>query len=136
MSSPSARPTAAAGDSSVTSTRPRPSTAPVCCRLVTRRHRAIGGLLRLVLRPFAVEVERGHALLLTVRPGRERRAVAADDERVVVAQRRVRHVVRVEDLEDVALGRDAYARAPYVARVFPRPAREEEDVATEDERRR
>ncbi len=62
---------------------------------------------------------------------RERGAWAENDELVVVSEGRVGEVVGIEDIDDAALGRDARAGAPDVARVFARASREKEYEAAE-----
>ena len=126
-----ARPTAAAGASSVTSTRPMPSVAPGLLQVGEGRHRPVAGHLRPVAGSLSAEVERGHALLLTVGARREGGVGARYDEGVIVTEGRVGQIVHVRDLEGAPFRREADARPPDVARVFSATPREEEDPSTQ-----
>ena len=94
------------------------------------RHHAIGEGRRLVLSLLAAEAEDRHALLLSIGSRRERRVVVAHDELVIVADGGAREIVGPEDLDRAAVGGDAHAGAPNVARVLARAPSEEERPAT------
>ena len=96
-------------------------------------HGAVRELLRPVLRSLPGEIERSHALLLTVRAGRESGVGARHHERVIVAERRVREIVHVEDREDGPLRRDERAGAPDVARILAGSSCEKEHPSPRDD---
>ena len=98
-----------------------------------RGHHAIVKLLRDVLRALAGEIERRDALLLAERERRVGGVRAVHDERVIVAERRRREVVRRSERERPPLRRETHARAMEIARTVRRLAGEEEHEASQHE---
>ena len=131
-SAPSSRPTARAGDSNVTSKRPRPVAVAGLLQVREGGHPAVGRRRRLVLRALPGEREHGHALLLPVGTRRERGVVATHDELVIVADGGAGEVVRRSHVDGVAVGGDPHPRAPHVARVLARRAREKQRPAAQN----
>jgi hypothetical protein len=58
---------------------------------------------------------------------------AAHDELVIVAQRSVRQVVKVDYLEHAPVRRHAHARTPNVARLLSRPTSQKQQPSAYDE---
>ena len=89
------------------------------------------------LRSLPREVERRHALFLSVGVGGEGRALTAHHQRVVVAQRRRGKIVRPGDGEQLPLRRHPHATAVEIARLRSAVAGdgsgEEEHAATEED---